>query len=128
MISNAILVALGVIGLVFGSWAGLQAFADTTQPISTLGMMGMFGYLFHSAVIFTALTFPVPVRRVLTLLLLLWHVPEALLIATLGMGIPPDGRVVGVAIHAGFAAFALLSWYLAGRPISAKPALSTPAT
>ena len=43
-----------------------------------------------------SLTFPVQVRRVLTLLLLVWHVPEAILIATQGMGISPrhwrDGR------------------------------------
>ena len=68
---------------------------------------------FHSAVIFASLTFPVQVRRVLTLLLLCWHVPEAIRIASLGMGIPEDGQLVGVAIHAGFSALALLSWYFA---------------
>jgi hypothetical protein len=76
-------------------------------------MMGMLGYLFHSAVIFTSLGFPIQVRRVLTLLILLWYVPEAILIATLGMGIPADGQFVGVTIHASFSALALLSWYLA---------------
>lgn len=29
------------------------------------------------------------------------------------MGIPEDGRFVGVVMHAGFSALALLSWYLA---------------
>ena len=113
MISKLILVVLGVMSLVFGGWAGMVAFGDTTQMTSTLGMMGMLGYLFHSAVIFMSLTFPVQVRRVLTLLLLVWHVPEAILIATQGMGIPEDGQVVGIAIHAGFSVLALLSLYLA---------------
>ncbi len=113
MISKIILVLLGVTSLVFGGWAGVTAFEDTTLPISTFGMMGMMGYLFHSAVIFTSLTFSVQVRRVLTLLLLCWHVPETILIMTLGMGIPEDGQMVGVVIHAGFSALALLSWYLA---------------
>ena len=44
---------------------------------------------------------------------LCWHVPEAIRIASLGMGIPEDGQLVGVAIHAGFSALALLSWYFA---------------
>ena len=113
MISKLILVFLGVVSLIFGGWAGMAAFGDTTQMTSTLGMMGMLGYLFHSAVIFVSLTFPVQVRKVLTLLLLIWHVPETILIATQGMGIPEDGRFVGMAIHAGFSVLALLSWYLA---------------
>ncbi len=113
MISKLILVLLGVASLVFGSWAAWIALSDTTALTSTLGMMGALGYLFHSAVIFTSLTFPARVRRVLTLLLLVWHVPEALLIATLGMGIPASEQPVGIAIHSGFALLALLSWYLA---------------
>lgn len=113
MASKLILVLLGLMSLLFGGWAGVTAFEDTTLPISTLGMMGMLGYLFHSAVIFASLTFEVQVRRVLTLLLLCWHVPEAILIVSFGMGIPEDGQFVGVAIHAGFSALALLSWYLA---------------
>ena len=46
MISKLILVVLGVMSLVFGGWAGMVAFGDTTQMTSTLGMMGMLGYLF----------------------------------------------------------------------------------
>lgn len=113
MASKIILVFLGLVSLMLGGWAGVTAFADTTLPISALGMMGMMGYLFHSAVIFTSLTFPVQVRRVLTLLLLCWHVPETILIATLGMGIPADEQSVGVGIHTGFSVLALVSWYLA---------------
>ena len=88
-------------------------------------MMGALGYLFHAAVIFTSLTFPVQIRRVLTLLLLVWHVPEAILIAAFGMGIPQDTRPAGIAIHSGFALLALLSWYLAREP---RPAIGREAT
>jgi hypothetical protein len=69
MISKIILLVLGVVSLVFGGWAGIAAFEDTSLPISTLGM-----------------------------------------------GIPEDGRFVGIAIHIGFSALALLSWYLAKGP------------
>lgn len=113
MISKLILILLGVLSLLFGAWAGSQAFADTTQMLSTMGLMGMMGYLFHSTVIFTSITFPVQVRRIITLLLLVWHIPETLLIAMFGMGIPEDVQPVGVAIHASFSLLALLSWYLA---------------
>ena len=106
-----ILISLGTLSLVFAAWAGIAAFEDTTLPISALAMMGMMGYIFHSAVIFTMLRFSVQVRRILTLLLLIWHVPEALLIASFGMGVP-DGRLVGVLFHGLFTLLALLSWYL----------------
>ena len=111
MFSNIILVVLALVSLLFGGWAGVSAFADTTAPLSSLAMMGMMGYLFHAAVILLALTLPAEIRKKLTLLLLVWHIPEATLIAMFGMGVPD--RVVGVAIHGGFAALALLSWYLA---------------
>lgn len=97
----------------FGSWAGVAAFEDTTSLVSTMGMMGMMGYLFHSAVIFTSLRFSVEVRKTLTLLLLVWHVPETILIATFGMGIPETEQPMGIAIHASYSILALLSWYLA---------------
>ena len=113
MISKLLLVIIGVVQLLAGSWAGAIVFEDTTLPISTLGMMGMLGSLFHSAVIFASLTFRVQERRVLTLLLLVWHIPEAILIATKGMGIPEEQRLVGVITHAGMGALALLSWHLA---------------
>jgi hypothetical protein len=110
MFSNVILVVLALVSLLFGGWAGVSAFADTAAPLSSLAMMGMMGYLFHAAVILLALTLPTDIRKKLTLLLLVWHVPEATLIAIFGMGVPD--RAVGVAIHAGFATLALLSWYL----------------
>ena len=113
MISKLILIVLGIAGLLFGGWAGFLALEDTTTIVSTLGLMGMMGYLFHSAVIFASLTFPVDIRRKLTLLLLVWHVPETLLIATLGMGIPEENQLSGIAIHTTFSLLALLSWYLA---------------
>jgi len=49
----------------------------------------------------------------LTLLLLVWHVPETLLIAAFGMGTPDENQFSGIAIHSGFSLLALLSWYLA---------------
>jgi len=113
MISKLILVVLALVSLLFAGWAGAAAFADTASPVSSLAMMGMMGYVFHAAVIFIALTFPVQIRRALTLLLLVWHVPETTLIAGFGMGVPDDQRIVGIAIHAGFSVLALLSWYLA---------------
>ena len=61
------------------------------------------------------------VRRTLTLLLV-WHVPETLLIATFGMGIPADQQPVGIAIHAGFSILALVSWYLAREAPAPLPA------
>jgi len=113
MISKLILIVLALAGLMFGGWAGFLAFTDTEELVSTLGLMGMMGYLFHSTVIFASLTFPVDVRRNLTLLLLVWHVPETLLIATFGMGIPQEDQLSGIVIHSSFSLLALLSWYLA---------------
>lgn len=113
MVSKLILVFLGLVSLFFAGWAGVTAFEDTTLPISSLGMMGMMGYLFHAVVIFASLTFPLQVRRVLTLLILVWHVPEAILIAAFGMGVPEDTQISGVAIHTSYCILALLSWYLA---------------
>jgi len=113
MISKLILIVLALAGLMFGGWAGFLAFTDTEELVSTLGLMGMMGYLFHSTVIFASLTFPVDVRRKLTLLLLVWHVPETLLIATFGMGIPQEDQLSGIVIHSSFSLLALLSWYLA---------------
>jgi len=113
MISKLILIALGLMGLLFGGWAGFLAFENTTTMVSTLGLMGMMGYLFHSSVIFVSLTFPVDIRRKLTLLLLIWHIPETLLIAIFGMGIPEESQLSGIAIHSGISLLALLSWYLA---------------
>ena len=112
MISKIILILLGILSLGFGAWAGVEAFKDTSAPISTMALMGMMGYLFHAAIIFMSITFPVEIRRKITLLLLLWHIPETILIATFGMGIPEDVQPSGIAIHAGFSGLALLSWYL----------------
>jgi len=113
MISKLILVLLAIASLFFGGWAGVTAFEDTTQMISTLGMMGMLGYFFHSAVIATSLRFPVDVRKVITLLILVWHIPETLLIATFGMGIPESDQLTGIIIHGSYSLLALLSWFLA---------------
>jgi hypothetical protein len=121
MISKLILLLLGVLGLVSGGWAAFIALSDTTSQLSTLAMMGTMGYLFHSAVIFTALTFPLRQRRTLTLLLLVWHVPEAILIATMGMGIPAEQQLAGILFQSGFAALALLSWYLAKEETPGNP-------
>ncbi len=113
MVSKLILVFIAVVQLLAGGWAAVTVFEDTTLPISTLGMMGMLGSLFHSTVLFASLKFRVQERRLLTLLLLVWHVPEAILIATLGMGIPEDQQLFGIIIHAVLSLLALLSWYLA---------------
>lgn len=113
MISKSILILLGLLALSFGGWAANIAFADINAPISTMALMGMMGYLFHAAIIFIALTFPVEIRRKITLLLLLWHIPETLLIAVYGMGIPKDIQTSGIIIHGAFSIFAFLSWYLA---------------
>ncbi len=127
MTSKLILLLLGALGLVSGGWAASIAFSDTSGPLSTLAMMGMMGYLFHSAVIFAALSFPLRQRRALTLLLLVWHVPEAILIATMGMGIPAEQQIYGVLFQSGFAALALLSWYLAKEDAPASAPQATQA-
>ena len=113
MISKLILVFIAVVQLLAGGWAASIAFANNTLPISTLAMMGMLGSLFHSTVLFASLKFRLQERKLITLLLLLWHLPEAILIATLGMGIPVDQRPFGIATHLVLALLALLSWYLA---------------
>lgn len=112
MKSKLILMLLGLLSLFFGSWAGAEAFKDTAQPISTMALMGMMGYLFHALVIFMSLTFPAGIRRKLTLLILAWHIPETILIAIFGMGIPEDTQLSGIVIHSTFSGLALLSWYL----------------
>ncbi len=112
-ISKVILVLIGIVQLLAGSWAASVVFADTTAPISTMGMMGMLGSLFHSVVLFASLTFRTHERRVITLLLLVWHIPEAVLIATFGMGVAQDQQLVGIVTHAGIAVLALVSWYFA---------------
>lgn len=109
--SKIILIFLALLSLVFSAWAGMAAFEDTSSPVSALAMMGMMGYIFHSAVILLMLSFAVQVRRSLTLLLLIWHIPEAILIAGFGMGVP-EGRMIGVLFHSAFSLLALLSWYL----------------
>ena len=113
MISKLILVLIGVGQLLAGGWAASIAFADVTAPISAVAMMGMFGSLFHSIVLFASLGFRTRERKVVTLLLLVWHIPEAILIATMGMGVPEDQQFVGIATHVTYSILALLSWYLA---------------
>jgi len=115
MISKLILIVLGVLSLLFGAWAGVEAFKDTTLPISTMALMGMMGYLFHSIIIFMSLSFPVQIRRKITLLLLVWHIPETILIAVFGMGIPEDIQSSGILIHATFSVLAVASWYFAKK-------------
>jgi len=117
MVSKLILVFIGVIQLLAGTWAGFSVFEDTAAPASALGMMGMLGSLFHTAVLFAAVSFRVRERKIVTLLLLVWHVPEAVLIAAFGMGVPEEQRLVGIALHATLGVLALLSWHLAKREL-----------
>ena len=113
MISKLLLIIIALIQLGFGFWAATQAFKDVSDPSSALAMMGMFGSLFHSLIIFASLYFPVNVRRVITLLLVTWHLPEAILIFTFGMGVPEGEQFFGILMHTSFAVLALLSWWLA---------------
>ena len=110
--SKAILVFIGLVQLMAGSWAVGIAFADTTQPISSVAMMGMFGSLFHSCVLFIALRFRAPERRMIALMLPVWHIPETILIATMGMGVPEEQQMFGIMTHAIMAVLALVSWRL----------------
>lgn len=112
MISKIILVVLGLLSLGFGLWAGMEAFRGIGL-VGQLGLMGMMGSLFQSVIIFASLTFPTKIRRTITLLLLTWHIPETLLIATVGMGIPENQQTFGILLHGSWCVLALLSWYLA---------------
>ena len=114
MVSKIILVILGILSLAFGAWAGMEAF-NGSGLVGQLGLMGMMGSVFQSVIIFASLTFPTAIRRTITLLLLTWHVPETLLIATAGMGIPEDQQTFGIILHSTWVVLALLSWYLAKK-------------
>ena len=115
MISKLLLIFIALVQLGFGVWAGTQAFNDVSDPSSSLAMMGMFGSVFHSVIIFASLYFPVHVRKVITLLLITWHLPEAILIFTFGMGVPQDEQMFGILMHSSFVVLALLSWWLAKK-------------
>ncbi|WP_309941725.1 hypothetical protein [Aureibacter tunicatorum] len=71
------------------------------------------GSIFQSVIIFASLTFPLKIRKRITLLLLTWHIPETLLIAIFGMGIPESEQSFGIILHSTWTVLALLSWYLA---------------
>ena len=118
MISKILLLIIGVMQLLAGSWAASIVFKDTTLPIASIEMMGMLGSLFHSAIIFASLGFRAKERRIVALLLLVWHIPEAILIATLGMGVPESQQMVGIITHGGFGVLALVSWYLMGAELA----------
>lgn len=113
MASKTILVGIGILQLMAALWAGGVAFADTTAAISTVAMMGMLGSVFHSLVLFASVRFPASARRTIAGLLLAWHIPETLLLATFGMGVPVDQRPVGIATHAFMSVLALLAWHFA---------------
>ena len=98
--------------LLAGGWAGSIAFADVSESISSVAMMGMLGSIFHSTILFAALFFRVRERRIVALCLLAWHIPEAILIASLGMGVPADQQLVGIVMHASFGILAFFAWYL----------------
>jgi len=119
--SKTILALLGLYCLFTASWGASVAFADTAVQTSTVAMMGMLGALSQGVVIFASLTFPAGVRRTLTLLLLVWHIPEALLIATMGMGVPLQTQASGVTIHAVFCVLAMLAWFLDRDQASTLP-------
>lgn len=114
MYSKIILVVLAILSLVFGLWAGAEAFKGTGL-VGQLGLMGMMGSIFQTVIILASLTFSVKTRRTITLLLLTWHIPETLLIAIFGMGIPEDQQTFGIILHSTWSVLALLSWYLAGK-------------
>lgn len=115
--SKIILIFLSIISLGFATWAGSAAFADTMAPLAPLAMMGMMGYIFHAVIMIAALYFTKTVRKTILLLLLTWHIPEALLIGIFTMGVP-DGRLTGVIIHSTFCVLALIAYYFESKQTS----------
>lgn len=120
MWSKIILIVLAILSLVFGLWAGNEAF-NGSGLVGQLGLMGMMGSFFQTVIIIASLFFPVKIRRSITLLLLTWHIPEALLIVIFGMGIPEDQQSFGIVLHSTWSVLAILSWYLAKKDIKLNP-------
>lgn len=125
MITKIIFCVIAILQLLSGAWAANIAFADTTSEISTLAMMGMLGSLFHSSVLIAAMWFPARVQKIIALLLLLWHIPEAILIASYGMGIPEDQQLVGILTHGIISIMAIAAWYFSGKEKNPEMKFST---
>lgn len=117
MVSKIILVVLAILSMAFGSWAAMQAF--TTEGLTAqLGLMGFMGSLLQSVFIIASLWFPTNIRKKMTLLLLAWHVPEALLIAIFGMGIPAEEQTFGIILHSVWSILVLIAWKMENKPES----------